>query len=346
MYDFEQLSLAMNEAYPQAEVVGLTTSGEIAPSGLINNSFSAMAFEQTMTKAVLMKDIERYPIFYRKELQEALSQVKINSKAYDLTKEGLGLVFPNGLISAEEKMLSVVNSVFEHDGFPLFGGTAGDDIKFQATYVSYNGEVTSKGGVVIFMNPDLDFVIQKENIFVPTGKKMKVTKVDIETRTVLELNGKKATTEYARLLGVSESQLSNHFMTNPIGRTTGEEVFIASPFQVLPNGGIQFYCQVHLGSVVDLLEPKDPVETLKESLHRFESKFQRIEGVLAINCILRKLQFENQRLIPTLNQQFKNLPSLCGFSSYGEQLDKMQLNQTLVLLGFGQKKPTYGGSKR
>lgn len=28
-------------------------------------------------------------------------------------------------------MLSIVNSIFHHDGFPIFGGTAGDDEKFE-----------------------------------------------------------------------------------------------------------------------------------------------------------------------------------------------------------------------
>lgn len=333
----------MKELYPNTEVVGVTTTGEIGPTGFSTSSLSVMAFEETIAKAVLMKDIAKYPIFYRDDLLQALKHVNINPRSSRIEQEGFCLVFPNGLVSAEEKMLSVVNSIFESDGFPVFGGTAGDDAKFKVTYVSYNGEISSQGGIVVFVKNQDDIVIQKENIFVSIGKKMKATKVDLENRIVSEFNGRKASAEYARLLGISESQLSNHFMQHPLGRTLDKEIWIASPFQVFPDGSIEFYCQIYQDSVVELLEPQNPVEILKNSIYTFKSQFQHIEGVLAINCVLRKLQFENQHLISTLNQEISKLPNLCGFSSYGEQLWRTQLNQTMILLGIGQKKNDYGG---
>ena len=166
---------------------------------------------------------------------------------------------------------------------------------------------------------------------------MKITKVDTESRIVYEMDGQRAATVYAKKLGVSEADLPNYFMTNPIGRRFNDEIFIASPFQILSDGAIQFYCQVFLDSIVEILEPMDPVETLEHTLQQFTSQFSEIEGVLACNCILRKLQFQNQQLFPELNRQLSQLPNLVGFCSYGEQLNKSLINQTLVLLGFGEK---------
>ena len=175
----------------------------------------------------------------------------------------------------------------------------------------------------------------KENIFVGTGKTAKITKADTEKRTVYEIDGKRASSAYAQLLNVSEAQLPQYFMSNPIGRRFNDELFIASPFRVVENGAIEFYCQVFNDSIIEILQPKDPVETLKETLQNFISEFKELEGVLACNCILRKLQFQHQHLIPTLNNQLKVLPNLGGFSSYGEQLNKSLINQTLVMIGFG-----------
>jgi len=339
-YDFHKLTSLFHQDFKESEVLGVTTTGEITTEGFKEYSLSAISFsgDDIRAKGILMNDIEKYPIFHREELTSSLKHVGIDPNAHTYKGNELGLVFPNGLIAAEEKMLSVVNSVFKHDGFPLFGGTAGDNAKFVETLVSYNGVTSNKGGLVLFMKSNSDFTIYKENIFQTTQKVMKITRADAESRIVYEINGRKASSEYARLLGVSESSLSNYFMSNPLGRRINDEIFIASPFQVLPSGAIQFYCQVYQDSVVYLLEPKPSIEALKNTLSSVKKEFKEIEGVLAINCILRKLQFEQQNVVNSLNQELKGLPNLCGFSSYGEQLNKNQLNQTLVLLSFGQRK--------
>ncbi|KOS69558.1 hypothetical protein AEA09_13905 [Lysinibacillus contaminans] len=339
VHSFEQLTILFRETYPNCEVVGVTTTGEIGPQGFSDQSLSVQSFAQEFgqIEALLIDNIEKYPIFDRNKLMHSAGKLGIRVESEQINKEGLALIFPTGLVAGEEKMLSIVNSIFHHDGFPIFGGTAGDDAKFVQTTVSLNGWQSSKGGVVVFIKPNLDFYIQKENIFTSTGITLKITKADAEKRIVYEINHEPATKAYARALGISEQQLPQYFMTNPLGRRFNEELLIASPFQVEANGALAFYCQVFQDAVVELLEPKDPVQTLQNTLVEFTSKFDKLEGVLACNCILRKLQFQEQRLFPALNNQLSQLPNLAGFSSYGEQLNKSLINQTLLLIGFGKR---------
>lgn len=337
-YDFLELSKQMTLAFQGSEVIGVTTVGEIGPKGFESTGVSAMSFDQQFkVAAVLMDDIEKFPIFSRKKLITAAKNIGISLSSKNMEREGIALIFPNGLVAGEEKMLSIVNSIFEHDGFPIFGGTAGDDAKFKETSISVNGKVSSKGGAVALMKTNIDIHIHKENIFQTTGRVMEITKVNTEERIVYEMNGKRAASEYARLLGVSESQLPNYFMKSPLGRKVNEDIYIASPFQVLKDGSIQFYCQIFQHQKVDILEPIDPITTLNKSVLALKNEFRQLDGVLAINCILRKLQFEQEHLISALNKEFETLPSLAGFCSYGEQINNTQLNQTLVLLGFGNK---------
>ncbi len=340
IYCFQTLTKRFQECFPHAQIVGITTTGEINKNGFSKDSLSVMSFEgeDVRAKSLLMEDIHKYPIFYRDDIIKSLSEVGIDRNSQQIQNQGVGLVFPNGLIMAEEKMLSVVNSVFKYDGFPIFGGTAGDDLKFQQTFVSCNGAISSTGGVVVFLKTKEDVLIHKENIFKTTGKVMKVTKADSDQRIVNEFNGKKASSEYARLLNVPEGKLANYFMSNPIGRIINDEIWIASPFQIFGDGSIQFYCQIFQDSIVEILEPKSPLDTLKESMDHVRTVFQQINGVLVANCILRRLQFESENLSPAINKEMSKLPNLCGFSSYGEQLGKNQLNQTMVLLAFGKKK--------
>lgn len=340
VHSFEQLTILFQDKYPDCEVIGVTTTGEIGPQGFSDNGLSAQSFarEFGQIEALLMDNIEKYPVFDRERLMHSAKKLGIRVESEKIDKEGLAFVFPTGLVAGEEKMLSIVNSIFTYDGFPIFGGTAGDDTKFVQTFVSLNGQQSSKGGVVVFIKPEFDFYIQKENIFISTGVTLKVTKADAEKRIVYEINHEPATKAYAKALGVSEQQLPKYFMTNPLGRRFNEELLIASPFQVEANGALAFYCQVFQDAVVELLEPKDPVATLQKTLAEFTSQFDKLEGVLACNCILRKLQFQEQRLFPALNSQLSQLPNLAGFSSYGEQLNKSLINQTLLLIGFGTRR--------
>lgn len=336
-YSFEHLSLLISEKYPQAQVIGVTTTGEIGPTGYQQQSLVAQSYSEQFgsTQAVLMQDIEKYPIFDRAALLEAAKKVGIRPNASQIQQEGLALVFPVGLCAGEEKMLSVVNSIFTQDGFPIFGGTAGDDMKFVTTMVSVNGKVSSKGGAVIFMKPTVDFYIQKENIFKSTGTKVQITKADAEKRIVYEMNNRPAAEVYAKSIGVPTKELAKHFSLHPLGRKFNDDFLIASPYAIT-NNAVQFYCQVYEGAIVDILEPKNPVDEMAETITQFKEHFSKLYGVLGCNCILRKLQFEQQRLYPALNTQLKQLPNLCGFSSYGEQFNKSQLNQTLLLIGFGK----------
>lgn len=339
VHSFEQLTILFQDKYPNCEVVGVTTTGEIGPQGFTDNSLSAQSFGQGFgqIEAFLLDNIEKYPVFDRSKLLYSAKKAGIRVESEQIDKEGLALIFPTGLVAGEEKMLSIVNSIFHSDGFPIFGGTAGDDAKFIQTIVSLNGQQSSKGGVVIFIKPNLDFYIQKENIFTSTGITLKITKADAEKRIVYEINNEPAARAYAKALGVTEQQLPQYFMTNPLGRRFNEEILIASPFRIEANGSLAFYCQVFQDAVVELLEPKDPITTLQKTLTEFIAQFDNLEGVLACNCILRKLQFQEQRLFPALNNQLSQLPNLSGFCSYGEQLNKSLINQTLILIGFGKR---------
>lgn len=337
-YDFEQLTAAFHTQYPNAQVVGVTTTGEIGPQGFSEHSLSAQSYGTSFGKvrAFLMKDIEKYPIFDRPQLIEAVTSIGIQVAARDIEKQGLAYVFPVGLKSGEEKMLSVINSIFTYDGFPIFGGTAGDDAKFEVTKVSVNGVISSTGGATVFMKPNVDFYIYKENIFESTGHHVKITKADAEKRIVYEMNHRPAAQVYAELIGTTVSNLSSELPFHPLGRKFNDDFLIASPFEALKDGSVSFYCQVYEGATVEILQPKNAVTEMKRTLAHMSEVFIQLEGVLACNCILRKLQFENERIFPALNEELKKLPNICGFSSYGEQLNKSQLNQTLLMIGFGK----------
>lgn len=337
-YDFEVLSLKMKEAFPSAEVVGCTTAGEISKNCLTKKSVSAMSIESNdfKTATTIMKDISVAPILYREELIRTFEKTGAKLENASTTKNMFCLTLMDGLSGGEEKALSVINSIFKHEDFPVLGGSAGDGLDFKVTKVSYNGNVYTNAAVVTFVKTSHKFFVYKENIFTPLGEQMVVTKADIRKRIVYEFDHKPAAKYYAEKLGVPVNDLNKYFMTNPLGRKIGDKIWIASPFKINSDQSIQFYCRVLTNSVLEILKPQDPVVVMNESIQKIKENVKNIKGIIAINCILRSLQFEQTKIGNQVFSPLAALAPLVGFSSYGEQLNNNHLNQTLVLLALGE----------
>ncbi|NLK22195.1 MAG: hypothetical protein GX308_09035 [Epulopiscium sp.] len=337
-YDFELLSSIMKEAFTHAEVVGCTTAGEISHNHLTQNSISAMAISSNnfITSTTVVEDISTIPMMFRDDLIKTFRKTGLSLEDPSSAKKGFALTLIDGLSSAEEKTLSVINSIFKYSGFPIIGGSAGDGLDFIKTKVSYNGNTFTNAAVVTFVNPNCKFYILKENIFKPAGNHMVVTRADIRGRIIYELDNMPAARAYAEKLGIGKKDLPKYFTTNPLGRKIGDDVWIASPFKINSDDSIQFYCQVLTNSILEILKPLDPVEVINETSRELMKNVPNLKGIIAINCILRRLQFEEQKIGEQVMAPLSNLAPLVGFSSYGEQLNGKHLNQTLVLLGLGE----------
>ncbi|MBS7345420.1 MAG: FIST C-terminal domain-containing protein [Caryophanon sp.] len=339
IYDYEQLVSLFCAKFPQAKVVGVTTVGEINQDGIEENSLAVSAFTSADVKveAVFMENIHKFPIFQRNELIQAAQSIGMNMQSRTPEKEGFAIVLPNGLINAEERMLSIVNSLFTSEGFPVFGGTAGDDAKFIATKTSLNERISTTSGIVIFVKLQADFKIYKESIFEPFSDDVLIaTNVDVEGRKVYTFNGKPAAAEYARVVNMTVAQLEKNFMSHPLG-FVGKHLSVGSPMCVNADQSISFYCQVARNAEMKVLKPMDVLQTMDQTVAKVKQDFQQLDGVFAINCILRKIQFQQTNLLAKVNERFQQLHNVFGFCSYGEQLQNEQINQTLILLAIGKK---------
>jgi hypothetical protein len=338
IYDFEYVSKEIHNKFSQCEVIGTTTSGEICNRGFENNGLLAIsiASSEMKVKSILIEDGHRHPILHKNEIGQAMKGVGLDPSSSNISNKGFGIGFFNGLFNMEEKLLSVVYSVIEDSKFKILGGTSGDDLKFEKTLISYKGRIISNGCVVTFVKTDTPFYMKKENIFSQSGKTMIATKVDVRNRIIYEFNGKPASIEYARVLGINERDLHKYFTINPLGRVIGDEIFIATPAQINPDKSITLHSQILPNSMVDILEPKDPKKVLHETLSEVKEKIPNLRLVIGVNCILRTVYFKEKKIDQDLINIFNEyVPSLCGFSSYGEQFGKFHMNQTLTILALG-----------
>ncbi|GAU77652.1 FIST signal transduction protein [Fusibacter sp. 3D3] len=337
-YDFDEIASVFKAYFPEHDVVGCTTAGEISNQCLTEHSLVSLsiASDDFHVASIMLENISEYPILYHDRINEALKLLKVDPKTVAKQKNLFGITLMDGLSAGEEKALSVINGVLGDNNLPLIGASAGDGLDFKETKIALNGVVYSNAALISFIKTGHPFFIYKENIFKPMGKQMVVTKADVAKRTVYEFDNKPAAKCYAEKLNIRADQLSQYFAKNPLGRRLDEKIWITSPFNINPDQSIEFYCRVLTNSVLEILEPNNPLEVIQETKRVIKENVRNIKGLLVFNCILRRLQFDKENIGKQIIGPLCELGPVTGFSSYGEQLDSTHLNQTMVVLTLGE----------
>lgn len=333
-YDIQEVARIFKEMLPDVHVVGCTTAGELSNRGFTEGSISALSIAADDFEVVpyLMKDIKQKVLFAKNDLLNVASEIGLTPDSAD----GCILTLIDSSQTAEEKILTLLCNTFPK--LNLVGGSAADE-DFQETLVSVNGETMENAAAIIFIRTSHEILLYKENIYTPTDIQLEVTNADMQKRLVLELNGKPAAEEYARILGISLDYLKNNFrdvfFQNPLGRTFGEDIWITAPTAIVDDKAIAFAALILPRTVVKLLKPIDAVAEAAKTVQIVKQKLPNCKGTILFNCLLRYLQFKKDNQREVIAQEYAKLGPICGFNTHGEQLQRHHMNQTLTLIAFG-----------
>jgi hypothetical protein len=328
-YAPDAISAGMEGSFAGTSVFGCSTAGEIVSGKMLKDAVVAMAFDG---KTVLDAKVE--------VIEHLKDKFNINKAFFSFEKhfgqavdemdpaKYVGIVLVDGLSGAEEKLIDKVGDL---TNVTFIGGSAGDDLKFEATHVYANGKSYNNSALLVLLKPGVPFTFIKTQSFCDLGKKLLVTKADEAKREVIEFNGKPAAAAYAEALGTSVADATALFMHNPIGLVIEGEPYVRSPQQI-KGDKMAFYCGVTEGMELSLLESTDIIEDTKKALAEAKKELGGVSGVINFNCILRTLELEQKKLTSEYGTLFTDIPTI-GFSTYGEQYIG-HINQTATMLVF------------
>jgi|SRR5690554_133987 len=333
-YEISEVAQIFKGYLPDVDVVGCTTAGELSNRGFTEGSISALsiAADDFEVAPYLVKDIKKKALFAKEDLLSTAGKIGLTPDS----DNGFILTLIDSSQAAEEKILTLLCNTFPQ--LNLVGGSAADE-DFQETLVSVNGETMENAAAIIFVKTSHEILLHKENIYTPTDIQLEVTSANIQKRQVLELNGKPAAEEYARILGISMEQLRNNFrdvfFANPLGRTFGEDIWITAPTAIVDDQAIAFASLILPRTMVKLLKPIDALAEAAKTVQTVQQKLPNCKGVILFNCLLRYLQFKKDHQREQIAQEYAKLGPICGFNTHGEQLQRHHMNQTLTLIAFG-----------
>ncbi len=329
--------------FAPARVVGCTTAGEISNTGYTSGEIVAVAFPRAHFRArtVLVPDLDLY------DPQTVIEQMIRNRHEMmreqpNWTSEFTFLMI-DGLSTREDELTSEL--AVGLGPVPLFGGSAGDGVEFGKTFLLHDGETHTHAAVLTQVRTICPIKVFKTDHLIPTEKCMVVTGANPEKRTVHEINAEPAAREYARILGKDPEQLTTFtFAAHPVVVRIGGQHHVRSIQRVAENGDLVFFSAIDEGLVLTLAEPQNMVTHLEQEIAAL-SHDGPPDAILACDCLFRRMEAQQKQMTRPISRILAE-NRVVGFSTYGEQLNSMHVNQTLTGVAiYPPKQPQTGPDK-
>lgn len=317
--------------FPDCQITGCTTAGEITEAGYDDDHIVAIAYPAAgfAAQTVVIDPVDaidsRVVIGQLQRARESLQR-----RAGEFAHE-LGILLIDGLSGREEH---VVASLAGGLGpVPTIGGSAGDGRRFQKTLVFANGRIHQRTAVLMLLRAHSPFRTFSFDSTRPSPTRMVVTHADPANRAILRINDEPAATEYARLLGRPVESLGpDVFAVHPVLVRAGGRHHVRSIKATRADEALVFFGAVAEGMVLTLAEESDITGHLREVMADLGR--EAAPGmILGFDCIFRRLDAEARQKTAEMSQILRD-NRVAGFSTFGEQFGAMHVNQTFTGVAF------------
>lgn len=340
--DLDALALRLPGRFGGAPVIGCSTAGEISAAGYTEGEIVAVA----LPAAHFAADVLLVPDLSVLEREALIGQLIRSRQGLARARpdwEGeFAFLMVDGLSVREDELAAALASGL--GPVPLFGGSAGDGTRFRATYVLHEGLALQNAAVLALIRTDCRVKVFSLDHLMPTEARMVVTEADPARRIVRQINAEPAAREYARILGKDPGQLTAFtFAAHPVAVRIGGKHHVRAIRQVGEGGDLVFFSAIDEGVVLTLADPQDMVAHLEGEMAALSAGGQP-EAILACDCILRRMEAQEKQKSGAISA-ILCANRVVGFSTYGEQLNAMHVNQTMTGVAiYAPRAPRAGGA--
>jgi hypothetical protein len=329
-YDLDVLAAELHRRFGDIELVGCTSAGEIIPSGYVDRSISGFSLGRGDCFAASQRIAEV------SHLQVANSHAAVENLLARLHGESGGngrdksfaILLCDGLCGREEVVASAMHSALGE--IPLFGGSAGDDLRFESTHVYHQGQFHRDSALLILARMAQPFKVFKSQSIRPSDVRMVVTEADPANRVVREINAEPAAAEYSRLTGSVPGELNVvRFAENPLVVKIGGEYHVRSILQANPDSSLSFAGAIDEGLVLTLARSGDIIGGMRDLFAAIRAEIGQPQLIIGFDCVYRYLELEKKQLTRQAGELMAQ-HNVVGFCTYGEQFGALHVNQTFT----------------
>ena len=315
--DYEQMLAEIHGAFPDIELIGCTTDGEITPERGFTEDSSALLLlvsEDIGFAAAVAENISG-------KAKEATARAYQQAKSRLGQEPAMALVLPDGMSTMFIPIDAILRSEMG-DGLPIFGGSAGDGFQIVKTYQFLGNEVFSDAMVILLLSGELQIGLNVATGPIPYGEYYSVEKV--EENIIHSIDGVTALEFYERFFGeyIEDRELSFF----PLAVYTGEsgDFVLRDPVEVdRKSGSISFVgrieepCRVRITQVTRDDTLRSGHSGSRQILSIFEEAAPDL--ILLFSCTSRRhvLGSRTDEEFEVLKRDGRQVPFF-GFYCYGE----------------------------
>lgn len=327
--EYSKFKDAMNLLYKKfnnAIIIGTTGFNYVNDDVVEDNICVWSTSDNVQIKSGVLENVSQFPIGNIEHLEKSVNDLKPG------TDNTICFEF---CTCSEEMAVSTFNSVLVKNNVPLIGGTSLGSGPNGEKFVFLNGKFYQNAcAYVLIKNLNGKIKTYRQNIYKQTPNRFIATKVDVENRTILELNNKKAASVYADCLCISEDQISDYVFKNPLGRNVGGEIFITAIKGAGSNSSIECYKKINTNDVISILDIDDYDSIVDSTLAQIKNDIPKVSSILSINCANRFILFNNKNYTDKFLKKMHSFADHFGVISEGEQFRNQHVNQTMLLAVF------------
>jgi len=304
----------INRIVPEAKVIGSSTAGEIINGTMVQGEvvISCSVFDHTQISTCHVLDTTHESGVF------LVSQLVVkNTKAL--------ICFSESLKSDPEAFLQGIASV--HPSIPVIGGNAGDNNRFEKTYIVEGAQIYYSGAVVAALNSTQLYVNNAYSLnWIPIGKEFVVTKA-VDNR-IYELDHSPIVEICSKYLGEDTIQsLPASIIEFPLIKSVENQPIARSIVAVHDDGSFQYAGNVNEGDKIRFAVGNvdaflDGVLQLQRDVASFP-----VEAIFIYSCTVRKLFLQDQ--LTTEFDYLNRIAPTSGFFTYGEYYHTQTTNQIL-----------------
>lgn len=328
-YDhLKEASQIISTKYADVPLIGTSTTSyydtESSDKRMIVLSFGS----DVSAEVGIIRNLSTAPLADIPEMEQKVSKISAGDK------NTICLEF---CTNDEERLVTSMNVALERAKIPVVGGTIFGYPDGATPFAMVNGTLYSDACCyALIKNNSGKIRTYSENIFGPMecGKTHIATKVNLENKELITLDGRPAADVYCEDAGVSKAELVDNVLVSPLGRVIGDEIFISSPYAIGNNGSLINYKKINENDSIQILELKDYDEIGNNTRNRMKEESSKISFVFSVNCIYRHLLFNQKNYMTSFLSAMKSVGPHVGVVGGGEQYKKQHVNQTMVCAVF------------
>lgn len=328
-HDGAPILAAVREAFQDIELVGCTTSGEVtSAAGFCEGSVVLTVFsaDNVEIKAGIGHGASRDPA---KAAADAVAMARQGTTL----PASLCLTFPDGLTSNCTEVGAGIKSVLGQN-FPIFGGAAADDWKFEKTAQFCGDEMVADSVPVLLFCGDIDYAFGCSHGWTPFTRRVEVT--HSEGNVVYTIDNQPALELYRHYVGTDASPSAEYPLAVFTDPESDNFYLRAGMAYDADKGSITFAGDVPQSSWVQISKTSrdDIISGCTESLASATAAFPSAppQAALIFSCAARKEQLgtRTQLEADTLGRQLGAEIPTAGFYCYAEITPLVQDEPTYV----------------